>query len=178
MNRRSGLGRGLAALIPQAPTLDDDSRATEPPMSSDTGERDHDHGNDEEALVSDQHGGRGAGGEQHRSAASQSVSDRDADETSPDGASAPASTPLRHGATDAAEGHAAEGAARGGSATDSLVSASAATLTELDPHQIVPNPRQPREVFEPEELEGLATSLADLGMLQPVVVRPLDDGGY
>jgi ParB family chromosome partitioning protein len=49
---------------------------------------------------------------------------------------------------------------------------------ELDPERITPNPRQPREVFDPEELEGLATSLADIGMLQPLVVRPLTGGGY
>jgi ParB family chromosome partitioning protein len=33
-------------------------------------------------------------------------------------------------------------------------------------------------VFDPEELEGLATSLRDVGMLQPLVVRPLSDGRY
>ncbi|MFP4147889.1 MAG: ParB/RepB/Spo0J family partition protein [Nitriliruptoraceae bacterium] len=49
---------------------------------------------------------------------------------------------------------------------------------ELDPASIRPNPRQPRDVFDPDELAGLATSLTDVGMLQPLVVRPLQDGGY
>jgi ParB family transcriptional regulator, chromosome partitioning protein len=54
----------------------------------------------------------------------------------------------------------------------------AATLAEVAPGSIVPNPRQPREVFDPDELAHLATSLADVGILQPLVVRPLEDGGY
>jgi ParB family transcriptional regulator, chromosome partitioning protein len=55
---------------------------------------------------------------------------------------------------------------------------SRATLAEIPPSSIVPNPRQPREVFDEEEIEGLAVSLIDVGMLQPVVVRPLGQGRY
>lgn len=51
-----------------------------------------------------------------------------------------------------------------------------ATLAQVAPETIVANPRQPREVFDPEELQGLATSLRDVGVLQPLVVRPLGDG--
>ncbi|MBS3939506.1 MAG: ParB N-terminal domain-containing protein, partial [Actinobacteria bacterium] len=47
-----------------------------------------------------------------------------------------------------------------------------ATLVELALDQIVPNPRQPRDVFDEDELAGLATSIADMGILQPLVVRP------
>ncbi|TVR38914.1 MAG: ParB/RepB/Spo0J family partition protein, partial [Nitriliruptor sp.] len=53
-----------------------------------------------------------------------------------------------------------------------------ATLAEVSPSDIVPNPRQPREVFDEEEIEGLAVSLLDVGVLQPLVVRPLDGGRY
>jgi ParB family transcriptional regulator, chromosome partitioning protein len=53
-----------------------------------------------------------------------------------------------------------------------------ATLAEVPVDAVAPNPRQPREVFDEEELEGLATSIADLGVLQPIVVRPLEAGGY
>lgn len=42
---------------------------------------------------------------------------------------------------------------------------------------IVPNPRQPRESFDSEALEELAASIAELGVLQPVLVRPTA-GGY
>lgn len=44
--------------------------------------------------------------------------------------------------------------------------------------EIVPNPHQPRVNFEESALEELAASVAEVGVLQPVVVRPLDDGRY
>ncbi len=53
-----------------------------------------------------------------------------------------------------------------------------ATVADIPPSMIVPNPRQPREVFDEEEIEGLAVSLLDVGMLQPIVVRPMSDGRY
>jgi ParB family transcriptional regulator, chromosome partitioning protein len=49
-----------------------------------------------------------------------------------------------------------------------------ARLVELDPTLVGRNPKQPREVFDEEEIDQLATSLLDVGMLQPLVVRPLD----
>jgi ParB family transcriptional regulator, chromosome partitioning protein len=49
-----------------------------------------------------------------------------------------------------------------------------ATLVEIPVDAVVPNPRQPREVFDDEELEGLAVSIRDIGVLQPIVVRPLE----
>ncbi|MBW3657109.1 MAG: ParB/RepB/Spo0J family partition protein [Actinobacteria bacterium] len=53
-----------------------------------------------------------------------------------------------------------------------------ATLTEVSLSAISPNPRQPRGVFDDDELEGLATSIRDMGVLQPIVVRPLGDERY
>lgn len=58
------------------------------------------------------------------------------------------------------------------------IAATAATMAEVSPALIVPNPRQPREVFDEDEIEGLATSLLDIGLLQPLVVRPAVDGTY
>ncbi|GAA3250779.1 MULTISPECIES: ParB/RepB/Spo0J family partition protein [Nonomuraea] len=43
---------------------------------------------------------------------------------------------------------------------------------------IVPNPRQPREVFDDERLEELAASIREVGLLQPIVVRPVGGGQY
>ena len=40
---------------------------------------------------------------------------------------------------------------------------------------IFPNPRQPRRRFDDEALAALAASMESRGMLQPVLVRPLDD---
>ena len=43
---------------------------------------------------------------------------------------------------------------------------------------IGPNPMQPRKVFEPRQLEELAESIAQNGLLQPVVVRAIGDKRY
>ncbi len=40
------------------------------------------------------------------------------------------------------------------------------------------NPDQPRKRFDPESIEALARSLADAGVVQPLIVRPLADGRY
>lgn len=53
-----------------------------------------------------------------------------------------------------------------------------ASLAELPIDAIQPNPRQPREVFDEDELEGLAASIRDMGVLQPIVVRPLGEDIY
>jgi ParB family transcriptional regulator, chromosome partitioning protein len=41
-----------------------------------------------------------------------------------------------------------------------------------------PNPNNPRKHFAEEELESLAKSLKDKGLLQPLVVRPRGDGSF
>jgi ParB family transcriptional regulator, chromosome partitioning protein len=51
-----------------------------------------------------------------------------------------------------------------------------AGLTYLPVDQIVPNPRQPRMEIDPDDLEGLATSIREHGILQPLVVTT-DPGG-
>ena len=43
---------------------------------------------------------------------------------------------------------------------------------------IKPNPGQPRKTFDADALERLAESVAESGVIQPVVVRPLPDGRY
>ncbi len=53
-----------------------------------------------------------------------------------------------------------------------------AALLELSLSGISPNPRQPRGVFDDDELEGLSASIRDMGVLQPIVVRPLGDERY
>jgi ParB family chromosome partitioning protein len=53
-----------------------------------------------------------------------------------------------------------------------------ATFREVPVYAIRRNPRQPRMVFDDEPHEELKTSIREIGMLQPVVVRPIGDGGY
>lgn len=51
-------------------------------------------------------------------------------------------------------------------------------LTEIRISDIVANRRQPRGDFDADGLEELAHSLRQVGMLQPVLVRPLEDGRF
>ena len=48
-----------------------------------------------------------------------------------------------------------------------------ATFAILPIASIRPNPRQPRSVFDEDELAELAASIREIGVLQPVVVRPI-----
>ncbi|WP_447925944.1 ParB/RepB/Spo0J family partition protein [Georgenia muralis] len=67
-----------------------------------------------------------------------------------------------------------------GEEIDGLVPVPGATFAEIPVGQVVRNARQPRQVFDEEELEELAASIREVGVLQPIVVRPLRepvDGG-
>jgi ParB family transcriptional regulator, chromosome partitioning protein len=56
--------------------------------------------------------------------------------------------------------------------------ASATVLREVAVGSIEPNPNQPRSYFDEENLAGLTASVAELGVLQPLLVRELDAGRY
>ena len=51
------------------------------------------------------------------------------------------------------------------------------SLVELPVSEIHPNPYQPRRDVDPVALEELKSSIQQAGLLQPVVVRPLPNGG-
>jgi len=63
------------------------------------------------------------------------------------------------------------------SSSETSATGQGVTLAEVALSDITANPRQPREVFDEAELEGLATSLKDMGVLQPLVVRPRTSPG-
>jgi ParB family transcriptional regulator, chromosome partitioning protein len=50
-----------------------------------------------------------------------------------------------------------------------------ATLIDAPLDRVDPNPRQPREAFDEEALQELAASIEAVGVLQPIVVRPVND---
>src|SRR3954470_19892685 len=133
MSKRGGLGRGLAALIPTAPPVEQSTL----PETEDGGERPA--------------GARTAG----------------ATDT-------PAASPV-HLLPPAAE--AAATVAR--QVEEAAVGVPGAQLREVAVADVVPNPKQPRQVFDDEALEELTHSVKEFGLLQPIVVRerPRDDGG-
>lgn len=59
------------------------------------------------------------------------------------------------------------------SEADGLRTVSGLSLVEVPLDDVRPNPRQPRQVFDPDDLAELAFSLREVGVLQPVVVRAL-----
>ncbi|MYW14330.1 ParB/RepB/Spo0J family partition protein [Streptomyces sp. SID486] len=53
-----------------------------------------------------------------------------------------------------------------------------AHFAEIPLDAITPNPRQPREIFDEDALQELVTSIQEVGLLQPVVVRQLGPARY
>ena len=51
-------------------------------------------------------------------------------------------------------------------------------LRDIPVELVVPNPRQPRRRFDDATLAGLAGSLRERGVLQPILVRPVAGGTY
>lgn len=151
--QRRGLGRGLGALIPTAPP------ASTPSVSRETD-------------------GSEAGD----------------DATTPDGstngsATSPNSTPGASGgvgqtahagaeatnARAASTGSPAAGTVGAGAAGPELAAVDGAYFAEIPVDKVTPNPRQPREVFDEEAMAELVHSIREIGLLQPVVVRPVGD---
>ena len=65
-----------------------------------------------------------------------------------------------------------------GPATPEVAEVAGARFAELPIQAIVPNHAQPRQVFDADALKELEDSLREVGLLQPIVVRPLDGGRY
>ena len=53
-------------------------------------------------------------------------------------------------------------------------------VLEIDINEITPNRSQPRKVFDEEKLGELADSIRTHGMIQPIIIRKIDEGysGY
>ncbi len=57
---------------------------------------------------------------------------------------------------------------------EGLLSVPGARLANISPDEIVPNAAQPRTDFVKEKLDELVASIREVGVLQPVVVRPIE----
>ena len=70
------------------------------------------------------------------------------------------------------------GIGRGLAAIIPDVAAEGPELRDLPLDLIRPNPDQPRTQFDPASISSLAASIADAGIVQPLIVRPLAEGRY
>lgn len=66
----------------------------------------------------------------------------------------------------------------GGASTTATVGAEPTPYQSLPLGRIRPNPYQPRQEFPETELAELTSSIRASGLLQPVTVRPVADGGF
>jgi ParB family chromosome partitioning protein len=64
------------------------------------------------------------------------------------------------------------------SAPDGDQPVAGARFSEIPVERIAPNPAQPRQHFDDEALVELVTSIREVGLLQPVVVRPTGPESY
>jgi ParB family chromosome partitioning protein len=152
-DRRRGLGRGLGALIPAAPGKGDPGPTGPSPVDLLIPGKD--------APVD----GATAAGDDGRSGT---------EDVEHDGGD--------RGVGPGGSGGSGDPGGSGGAATEIGTATAAAPVgahfAELPLDAISPNPRQPRTVFEEEALAELVHSLREIGLLQPVVVRPLGADRY
>jgi ParB family transcriptional regulator, chromosome partitioning protein len=89
-------------------------------------------------------------------------------------------SPLRTDGDSARTDAGARSGGEGFSETEGSLSAEVlgAHYKEISVTAIVPNPRQPRRVFDEDALDELADSITQFGLLQPVVVRAVGPGQY
>lgn len=61
---------------------------------------------------------------------------------------------------------------------DEIHTSGSSSINEIPVDRIVPNPNQPRHEFDEEALEELAESIRQLGIVQPITLRQMDDESY
>lgn len=181
--RHSGLGRGLGALIPQAP-----EQASEPTQSAPSRPLDVFF---PEGSATRSRGGSAKELLQPKRAGSSSKKKRPA--MPPVDVAAGVARGRVGGKPGASASNGTGGLATGREVVDpapavdhvsretsddaQLVPVPGASFAEIPIDQIVPNTKQPREVFNEEDLTELSASIKEVGVLQPVVVRTIPATG-
>ena len=61
---------------------------------------------------------------------------------------------------------------------DDIQTEGSSAINEIPISQITPNPEQPRQNFDEDALEELATSIRELGIIQPLTLRSMSDNSY
>lgn len=170
-SRRRGLGRGIGALIPDVVS---EERPIDVFFSGDGEKKD---GVSRETIVDP-----AAGMRQSRTKAKSAKSAapaKTAPKSSPDSAkkttpgSKKAATKAKSAST-AANNNISRETQQDVSRETDLQDVPGAAFGLIPVEQISPNPRQPRDVFDEDALAELVTSIKEVGVLQPVVVRVVD----
>lgn len=159
-DKRRGLGRGLGALIPPQQSVSARPSDVFFPTS-----------------------GRGTSDGFTGNISERPNADADAATASPASASDAKTEPTSTAEVSGATANESTAAADAEQSTESdLQAVPGAAFAEIEIDQVRPNPRQPRTVFDEDELAELVHSIREIGVLQPIVVRPLgpqavaDDG--
>ena len=188
--KHTGLGRGLGALIPQASEQTPQNAPSAPsrpldvffPEGSSAGKR----GGSAKDLLQPKRGtasskkkrpsmpsveaAGGRRGSGSRSALGGGINGSDSRKANPR-VPAGAATVASHDA------HADDNVSRETSVEHELLPVPGASFAEIAIDQIVPNTKQPREVFDEDDLKELSASIKEVGVLQPVVVRSIPAKG-
>lgn len=194
--RRTGLGRGLGALIPPAQTEKPEDVARRPLDVLFPGERKSSAtvrgGSARELLEPRSRTTKSAsvkskptGRSKPRVHAAASIASEDDKASSTSGAT-PTTGSSQHSQSSSAaqsemhESHESISMHESGDVsreTSDLMQGPGATFAEIPIEQIVPNTRQPRQIFDEDDLNELAASIREVGVLQPIVVRriPLNE---
>jgi len=61
---------------------------------------------------------------------------------------------------------------------DDIQTEGSSVINQIDVSLITPNPDQPRQNFDEEALQDLATSIRELGIIQPLTLRSMGDNAY
>lgn len=65
-----------------------------------------------------------------------------------------------------------------GGIADIEADASGAEISEIKLSLIEPNRNQPRKSFDPEKIDALAKSISEHGLIQPIIISPIEGGRY
>ncbi len=146
--KRRALGRGLGALIPSAPS--DAARPTD-------------------VFFRDQSRAEGPSGATATTVLDRAAVDGPDSPTRPGAGSGGTSTDAESGADAVSAGQEPAQDGRGGQTT--LAPVPGATFAEIPVTAVRPNPKQPRTVFDEDDMAELVASITEIGVLQPIVVR-------
>lgn len=62
--------------------------------------------------------------------------------------------------------------------TEAVKTEGSSSISEIPIHLIKANPNQPRREFDPDALQELSDSIKEIGIIQPITLRKMDDGAY